>query len=195
MPLFLDSCKKQDLTIYTITVGAYTQDGSGNYVFTGNELIFDSEWNTKKSRKFFQYFQYFILGTTANLRSWDFWQSFHQSFTLCVLHWQSGPSLTERSFADWAILRWMSGPSLTERSFADWAVLHWLSRSSLTERSFADWAVLRWLCGHSLTHQSFTDWVVLLWLIGTSLTERSPATWAVLHWQNVFLLFEQSFSL
>ncbi len=42
MALFLDSCKKQDLATYTITVGAYTQDGSGNYVFTGNELIFDS---------------------------------------------------------------------------------------------------------------------------------------------------------
>ena len=42
------SCKKDDTTnsinstTYTITVGAFTMDGSGNYVATGNELIFDS---------------------------------------------------------------------------------------------------------------------------------------------------------
>ena len=36
------SCNKSDSESYTITVGAYTQDSIGNYIFTGNELIFDS---------------------------------------------------------------------------------------------------------------------------------------------------------
>ena len=37
-----NSCNKSDTTSYTITVGAYTLDSLANYVFTGNELIFDS---------------------------------------------------------------------------------------------------------------------------------------------------------
>lgn len=36
------SCDKSDAGTYTITVGAYTKDSLGNYVFTGNELIFNS---------------------------------------------------------------------------------------------------------------------------------------------------------
>lgn len=42
LALSLESCDKSDSGSYTITVGAYTLDGSGNYIFTGNELIFDS---------------------------------------------------------------------------------------------------------------------------------------------------------
>jgi len=40
--LCFSSCNKSDTTSYTITVGAYTLDSLSNYVFTGNELIFDS---------------------------------------------------------------------------------------------------------------------------------------------------------
>ena len=40
--LSISSCNKSDSGSYTITVGAYTQDSLGNYIFTGNELIFDS---------------------------------------------------------------------------------------------------------------------------------------------------------
>lgn len=40
--LCCSSCNKSNLGSYTITVGAYTQDSAGNYLFTGNELIFDS---------------------------------------------------------------------------------------------------------------------------------------------------------
>ena len=36
------SCNKSNSESYTITVGAYTQDSIDNYIFTGNELIFDS---------------------------------------------------------------------------------------------------------------------------------------------------------
>lgn len=44
LPLFLVlvRCATTEATTYTITVGAYTQDTSGNYEFTGNELIFHS---------------------------------------------------------------------------------------------------------------------------------------------------------
>ena len=44
LPLFLvlAQCATTEATTYTITVGAYTQDTSGNYEFTGNELVFHS---------------------------------------------------------------------------------------------------------------------------------------------------------
>jgi len=44
LPLFLvlTQCATTEATTYTITVGAYTLDTSGNYEFTGNELVFHS---------------------------------------------------------------------------------------------------------------------------------------------------------
>jgi len=40
--LCISSCNNSDSGSYTITVGAYTPDSLGNYIFTGKELIFDS---------------------------------------------------------------------------------------------------------------------------------------------------------
>lgn len=42
LPLGLLNCTKSTDTTFTITVGAYTLDTSGNYEFTGNELVFHS---------------------------------------------------------------------------------------------------------------------------------------------------------
>lgn len=41
LSLSFGSCNKSDS--YTITVEAYTKDGDGNYIATGNELIFYSD--------------------------------------------------------------------------------------------------------------------------------------------------------
>jgi len=42
LAIYFSNCSNPKVTSYTITVGAFTQDSNGQYVFTGNELMFDS---------------------------------------------------------------------------------------------------------------------------------------------------------